>query len=83
MLDLWKLRNDAANPNENISAEQLGRIFYMLNQKRGYKSARSEANADKKDTDYVQAVKGRYAQLKNENKIINIFCWKKLVDFNM
>ncbi len=48
MLDLWKLRSDSANPNENISAEQLGRILYMLNQKRGYKSARGEANADKK-----------------------------------
>lgn len=70
MLDLWKLRSDSANPNENISAEQLGRILYMLNQKRGYKSARSEANADKKDTDYIQAVKGRYAQLKDRNQTI-------------
>lgn len=78
MMDLWKLRSNAANPNENISAEQLGRIFYMLNQKRGYKSARSEANADKKDTDYVQAVKGRYAQLKNENKTIGQFFYNGL-----
>jgi CRISPR-associated endonuclease Csn1 len=70
MLDLWKLRNDAVNKNENITAEQLGRILYMLNQKRGYKSARSEANADKKDTDYVAAVKGRYAQLKENNQTI-------------
>ena len=67
MLDLWKLRSDAANPESNISAEQLGRILYMLNQKRGYKSARSEANADKKDTDYIQEVKGRHAQLKDQN----------------
>lgn len=83
MMDLWKLRNDAANPNENISAEQLGRIFYMLNQKRGYKSARSEANADKKDTDYVQAVKGRYAQLKNENKTIGQFFYNRLNNANL
>jgi CRISPR-associated endonuclease Csn1 len=66
MLELWKLRNDAVSKNENISAEQLGRILYMLNQKRGYKSARSEENADKKDTRYVAAVKGRYAQLKRK-----------------
>lgn len=78
MLDLWKLRSDSANPNENISAEQLGRIFYMLNQKRGYKSARSEANADKKDTDYVQAVKGRYAQLKDKNQTIGQFFYDGL-----
>lgn len=78
MLDLWKLRSDSANPNENISAEQLGRIFYMLNQKRGYKSARSEANADKKDTDYVQAVKGRYAQLKDRNQTIGQYFYGEL-----
>lgn len=78
MLDLWKLRSDSANPNENISAEQLGRIFYMLNQKRGYKSARSEANADKKDTDYIQAVKGRYAQLKDKNQTIGQFFYDGL-----
>ena len=78
MLDLWKLRSDSANPNENVSAEQLGRILYMLNQKRGYKSARSEANADKKDTDYVQAVKGRYAQLKDRNQTIGEYFYEEL-----
>ncbi len=78
MLDLWKLRSDSANPNENISAEQLGRILYMLNQKRGYKSARSEANSDKKDTDYVQAVKGRYAQLKDRNQTIGQYFYEGL-----
>jgi CRISPR-associated endonuclease Csn1 len=82
MLDLWKLRSDSANPNENISAEQLGRIFYMLNQKRGYKSARSEANADKKDTDYVQAVKGRYAQLKDRNQTIGQYFYEELHNAN-
>lgn len=82
MLDLWKLRSDSANPNENISAEQLGRIFYMLNQKRGYKSARSEANADKKVTDYVQAVKGRYAQLKDKNQTIGQFFYDGLNEAN-
>ena len=83
MLDLWKLRSDAANPNENISAEQLGRIFYMLNQKRGYKSARSEANTDKKDTDYVQAVKGRYTQLKDKNQTIGQFFYDGLNNANL
>ena len=50
-MDLWKLRSDAVNKNEYISKEQLGRILFMMNQKRGYKSARSEQNLDKKDTD--------------------------------
>ncbi|MDA3615444.1 type II CRISPR RNA-guided endonuclease Cas9 [Polluticaenibacter yanchengensis] len=76
MLDLWKLRSDAAS--QAISPEQLGRILYMLNQKRGYKSARSEANADKKDTDYVHAVKSRYAQLKDRNQTIGQFFYEGL-----
>jgi CRISPR-associated endonuclease Csn1 len=76
MPDLWKLRSDAAN--EPISAGQLGRILYMLNQKRGYKSARSEANQDKKDTDYVAAVKGRYAQLKERNQTIGQYFFEEL-----
>ncbi|AJW62371.1 CRISPR-associated endonuclease Cas9/Csn1 [Elizabethkingia miricola] len=82
MLDLWKLRSDSANPDENISAEQLGRILYMLNQKRGYKSARSEANADKKDSDYVQAVKGRYDQLKDRKQTIGQYFYDELYNAN-
>ncbi len=79
-LDLWKLRNDAVSANESISAEQLGRIFYMLNQKRGYKSARSEANQDKKDTDYVAEVKGRYAQLKERSQTLGQYFYDKLLN---
>ncbi len=77
-LDLWRLRNDAVSDEKNISAEQLGRIFYMLNQKRGYRSARSEANQDKKDTDYVAEVKGRYAQLKEKNQTLGQYFYDEL-----
>jgi CRISPR-associated endonuclease Csn1 len=78
MLDLWKLRSEAAL--KPIEPEQFGRILYMLNQKRGYKSAKNEANADKKDTEYVQTVKGRYAQLKDCNQTIGQFFFEKLSD---
>ncbi|MDP2176336.1 MAG: type II CRISPR RNA-guided endonuclease Cas9 [Bacteroidota bacterium] len=81
-MDLWKLRANAANPNEEISKEQLGRILFMFNQKRGYKSARSEANADKKQTDYVQEVLNRYDKIKNENKTIGEYFYSKLNDQN-
>lgn len=81
-MDLWKLRSDAASENSTISAEQLGRIFYMLNQKRGYKSARSEANQDKKDTEYVAEVKGRYAQLKERNQTIGQYFYDELLVSN-
>lgn len=81
-LELWKLRNDAVTVNEKIAPEQLGRILYMLNQKRGYKSARSEENAEKKDTDYVAAVKGRYAQLKESNQTIGQYFYNGLQNAN-
>jgi CRISPR-associated endonuclease Csn1 len=78
-LDLWKLRSDAISENNDITPEQLGRIFYMLNQKRGYKSARNEANQDKKDTDYVAEVKGRYAQLKESGKTLGQYFYDELL----
>jgi CRISPR-associated endonuclease Csn1 len=79
-LELWELRSKSVS--ENITGEQLGRILYMLNQKRGYKSARSEANQDKKDTDYVAEVKGRYAQLKDKNQTIGQYFYGELLIAN-
>ncbi|GCD78174.1 CRISPR-associated endonuclease Cas9 [Thermaurantimonas aggregans] len=67
-LELWELRAKAVT--EKISLKELGRVLYHLNQKRGYKSSRSEENADKKDTDYVAEVKNRYQLLKEEGKTI-------------
>lgn len=45
-MQLWELRNKAVT--EYVSKQELGRILLWLNQKRGYKSSRSEANLDKK-----------------------------------
>jgi CRISPR-associated endonuclease Csn1 len=78
MLDLWKMRNDAVN--ESITSAQLGRILYMLNQKRGYKSARSEQNEGKKDTEYVSEVKGRYAQLNQSTQTVGQYFYKGLLN---
>ncbi len=50
----------------------------MFNQKRGYKSARSEENADKKDTEYVAEVKGRYEQLKEIKQTIGQYFYEGL-----
>ncbi|MCS6819453.1 MAG: type II CRISPR RNA-guided endonuclease Cas9 [Chitinophagales bacterium] len=67
-LELWGLRAKAVN--EQISLTELGRVLYHLNQKRGYKSSRSEENVDRKDTDYVAEIKNRYQLLKEEGKTI-------------
>lgn len=82
-LALWELRNNAVDKDKNISSLELGRILYMLNQKRGYKSARGEDNQDKKDTDYVAAVKGRFAQLKESKQTIGQHFFNELKNANI
>lgn len=67
-LDLWQLRSNAVD--KKVSLTEIGRILLHLNQKRGYRSSRSEANLDKKDTEYVAKVKSRYSLLKEEGLTI-------------
>ncbi|NDV79794.1 type II CRISPR RNA-guided endonuclease Cas9 [Dysgonomonas sp. 511] len=62
-MQLWELRNKAVI--SNISKQELGRLLLWLNQKRGYKSSRSDANLGKKDTEYVKDVKNRFDKIKD------------------
>lgn len=75
-LKLWSLRSKAAN--EQISLQELGRILLLLNQKRGYKSSRSDANLDKKDTEYVTEIKSRHDLIKSLNITIGQYFFSKL-----
>lgn len=75
-MQLWELRNKAVT--EYVSKQELGRILLWLNQKRGYKSSRSEANLDKKDTEYVAAVKCRYEMIKEKNLTIGQCLYNEL-----
>lgn len=74
--DLWKLRSRAVN--EKVSLRELGRLFLWLNQKRGYKSGRSEANIDKKDTELVSSIKNRHQEINELNITIGQYFAKKL-----
>lgn len=67
-LELWGLRARAVT--EKIELTELGRVLYHLNQKRGYKSSRSEENANKKEPEYVVKINNRYQLLKEEGKTI-------------
>lgn len=75
-LDLYKLRENALK--EKISLRELGRILYHLNQKRGYKSSRSDANLDKKDTEYVAEVKNRHTYIKEQGISIGQYFYREL-----
>ncbi|NCI47376.1 type II CRISPR RNA-guided endonuclease Cas9 [Sediminibacterium soli] len=78
-LQLWGLRAKAAGDmskphkiqdNAKVTLQEFGRILYHLNQKRGYKSSRSDANLDKKETEYVAEVKNRHQQIREQNLTI-------------
>lgn len=75
-LELWGLRAKAVS--EKISLPELGRVLYHLNQKRGYKSSRSDKNLDKKDTEYVAEVKSRYQELKEQGQTIGQKFYREL-----
>lgn len=75
-MQLWELRNKAVL--SNITKQELGRLLLWLNQKRGYKSSRSDANLGKKDTEYVATVKSRYDKIKDLNFTIGQFFYNEL-----
>lgn len=77
-MQLWELRSRAVE--QKVTLEELGRILLWLNQKRGYKSSRSEANKDKKDTEYVATVKSRHALIKEQGITIGQFFYQNLLE---
>ena len=74
--ELWELRNKAVY--SQITLKELGRLLLWFNQKRGYKSSRSDANVSKKDTEYVSLVKSRYEKIKELNLTIGQYFYKEL-----
>lgn len=74
-IQLWELRNKSAR--SEISLAELGRILLWLNQKRGYKSSRSDANLDKKDTEYVEKVKTRHEKINELNLTIGEYFYNE------
>ncbi|HPP90976.1 type II CRISPR RNA-guided endonuclease Cas9 [Tenuifilum sp.] len=75
-MQLWELRSKAVS--EKVSLPELGRILLWLNQKRGYKSSRSDSNLDKKDTEYVAKVKSRHQLIKEQNLTIGQYFYQQL-----
>ena len=75
-LQLWGLRSRAVT--EQIALPELGRVLLHLNQKRGYKSTKSDFSGDKKTTDYVKTILNRYDQLTAEGLTIGQHLFKAL-----
>lgn len=75
-MKLWELRDKAVH--SPVSLMELGRLLLWLNQKRGYKSSRSDANLGKKDTEYVATVKSRHEKMKELDVTIGQYFYREL-----
>lgn len=74
-LELWGLRAKAVN--EQISLLELGRVLCHINQKRGYRTAKSDFG-DKKTGAYVSQVVERYRKLNESGMTIGQLMYDNL-----
>lgn len=76
-LELYELRSRSVS--EKISLPEIGRIFYHLNQKRGFKSSRKSATEDENISEYKQALVNNHEAL-GKNTIGQFFYNRLLED---
>lgn len=74
-LDLWGLR--AKSVSEQISPLELGRVICHINQKRGYRTTKSDYG-DKKLGEFVGAVVARHRELHDKGLTIGQFLYQEL-----
>ena len=74
-LELWGLRAKATF--EQISLVELGRVLCHINQKRGYRTAKSDFG-DKKLGAHVQQVVDRYREIKEQGVTVGQFMYNSL-----
>jgi len=67
--ELFKLRKTALD--EKISLQELARIWYLLNQRRGFKSNRKE-NSLSEDKNELTGIKAQISELENTIKKLNL-----------
>lgn len=77
VIDLWQLRADAATEGHRLELAEIGRVLYHLNQRRGYKHAKSDAG-DSQQREYVKNVNARYATIKERSQTIGQYFAEEL-----
>jgi CRISPR-associated endonuclease Csn1 len=76
--ELYGLRNRALT--HKISLQEIGRIFYHLNQKRGYKSNRKTAlKENQQETEYTGDIIARTVQLEKQKLTIGRYFHRRLL----
>ncbi len=76
-LTLWKLRADAATPGCRLALSEIGRVLMHINQKRGYKHAKSDLG-DRKQTEYVTSVNKRYKDIQDAGMTVGQAIYARL-----
>jgi len=76
VLWLYGLRHKALD--EKISLQELARIWYHLNQKRGYIDSRKATGEEEKNTAYVEKIKERSKHLYDNYKTVGSYFYDKL-----
>lgn len=75
--DLWKLRSDAATMGVRLSKSEIARVLLHLNQRRGYKHSKSDIG-ETKQSEYVERVNNRYAEIKDLGLTVGQYFYQKL-----
>jgi len=75
---LYGLRDKAIR--EQVSLQELARIWYHLNQKRGYIDSRKGAGEDEKDPKYVENIKNRSKHLYDNYETVGSYFYHKLLE---
>ena len=78
VLELWELRAKAATNGIQLTLPEIGRVLYHINQRRGYKHAKSDESADTKQRAYVEVVNARFVMIKERNQTIGQYFAEKL-----
>lgn len=87
LLELWELRERAAQPGVRLTLPELGRVLCHINQKRGYRHVKgdslstvAEEGEKKKDSnsDYVTAINQRYAHLQEAHLTVGQYFAEQL-----
>jgi len=87
LLELWELRERAAQPGERLTLPELGRVLCHINQKRGYRHVKGDRSSsvveeDKKkketNSDYVTAINQRYAHLQEAHLTVGQYFAEQL-----
>lgn len=77
LIELWSLRSRAASVGEKLSLEEIGRVLFHINQKRGPKY---RIDDESKDTVYKEAVNHRHKVIRESEQTIGQYFYCKLQD---